>query len=79
MSAIFLVNISSHIWNYYPKTIYHIERHIEPVLKIRVVSSNPAHCEEYSTQHYIIKFVSDFRQVGGFLRYPPPIKLIDTI
>jgi hypothetical protein len=22
----------------------------------------------YSTQHYVIRFVSDFRQVGGFLR-----------
>ena len=32
----------------------------------------------YSIQHYVIKFVSDFRQVGGFLRvlrFPPPIKL----
>jgi hypothetical protein len=30
-------------------------------------------------QHYVIKFVSDLRQVGGFLRVhrlPPPIKLI---
>jgi hypothetical protein len=29
----------------------------------------------YSTQHYIIKFVSNLRQVGGFrriLRLPPP-------
>ena len=29
-------------------------------------------------QHYVIKFVSDLRQVGGFLRvlrFPPPIKL----
>ena len=33
-------------------------------------------------QHYVIKFVSDFRQVGGFLRvlrFPPPIKLTVTI
>jgi hypothetical protein len=32
----------------------------------------------YSIQHYVIKFVSDLRQVGGFLRvfrFPPPIKL----
>jgi hypothetical protein len=30
-------------------------------------------------QHYVIKFVSDLRQVGGFLlvlRFPSPIKLI---
>jgi hypothetical protein len=34
--------------------------------------------EVYSTQHYVIKFVSDLRLVGGFLRvlrFPPPIKL----
>jgi len=33
-------------------------------------------------QHYVIKFVSDLRQVGGFLRilqFPPPIKLTSTI
>ena len=33
-----------------------------------VVSSNPAHGEMYSLQRYVIKFVSDLRQVGGFLR-----------
>ena len=35
--------------------------------------------EVYSIQHYVIKFVSDLLQVGGFLwmlRFPPPIKLI---
>ena len=26
-------------------------------------------------QHYVIKFVSDLRKVGGFLRRPPAIKL----
>ena len=33
-------------------------------------------------QHYVIKFVSDLRQVGGFLwvlRFPPPIKLTATM
>jgi len=32
----------------------------------------------YSIQYYVIKFVSDLRQVGGFLRvlrFPPTIKL----
>jgi hypothetical protein len=45
------------------------------------MSSNPVHGEVYSIQHYVIKFVSDFRQVGGFLRvprFPPPIKLTAT-
>ena len=32
-----------------------------------VVSSNPAHGEVYSIQHYVIKFVSDLRQVHDFL------------
>ena len=40
-------------------------------------SSNPDESEVYSIQHYVIKFVSDLRQVCGFLRvllFPPPIK-----
>ena len=32
-----------------------------------VVSSNPTHGEVYLIQHYVIKFVSDLRQVSGFL------------
>jgi hypothetical protein len=47
-----------------------------------VVSSNHVHGEMYSIQHYVIKFVSDLRHVGGFLlvlRFPPPIKLTATI
>jgi hypothetical protein len=46
------------------------------------VSSNPVHDEVYSIQHYVIKFVSDLRQVGGFLwvlRFPPPTRLTATI
>ena len=42
-----------------------------------VVSSNSVHGEVYSIQHYVIKFVSDLKQVSGFLRvlrFPPPIK-----
>ena len=34
---------------------------------------NPAHCEMYSIQHYVIKFASNLRQVGGFLRVLPPV------
>ena len=36
------------------------------------------HGEVYLIQHYVIKFVSDLRQVDGFLRvlrFPPPIEL----
>jgi hypothetical protein len=48
----------------------------------KVVSSNPAHSEVYSIQLYVIKFVSDMRQVGGFLwvlRFSPAINLTATI
>ena len=43
----------------------------------KVVSSNPAHCEVYSVQHYVINFVSDLRWFGGFLLvfpFPAPTK-----
>ena len=43
------------------------------------VSSNPVHGEVFPIQHYVIKSVSDLRQVGGFLRFPPPMKLTATI
>ena len=51
-------------------------------INTKVVGSNPVHGEVYSIQHYVIKFVSDLRQVCGFLRVlrlPPPIKLTATI
>jgi hypothetical protein len=67
------------------------QKHVVDLLSPRVqsvpittngVSSNPVHGEVYSIQHYFIKFVSDLRQVGGFLRvlrFPPPIKLTAMI
>jgi hypothetical protein len=48
----------------------------------QALSSSPVHEEVYSIQHYVIKFVSDLRQVGSFLwvlQLPPPIKLTATI
>ena len=48
------------------------------LITTNVVSSNPTRV----IQDYVIKFVSDLRQVGGFLRvlpFPPPIKLTATI
>ena len=41
----------------------------------QVVNSNPVYGEVYLIQHYVIKLVSDLRQVSGFLLIPPPIKL----
>jgi hypothetical protein len=40
-------------------------------ITLKVVSSNPVHGEVYSIQHYVIKFVSDLRHVGGFLLGTP--------
>ena len=51
-------------------------------INTNAVSSNPAHGEEYSIQHYVIKFGSDLQQVGGFLwllRFPPQVKLTAVI
>ena len=48
----------------------------------RVVSLNSAVGEVYSIQHYVMKFLSVFRQFGGFLRvirFPLPINLATTI
>jgi hypothetical protein len=53
-----------------------------PITTSKVVSSNPAHDEVYSIQHYAIKFVSDLPQVCGFLRilrFPLSIKLTGMI
>jgi hypothetical protein len=36
------------------------------IITTKFVSSNPADTEVYSIQHYVIKFVSDLQQVGGF-------------
>jgi hypothetical protein len=45
----------------------------------KVVSLNTVHGEVCSIQHYVIKFVSDLRQVDGFLRSPPRMLTINTI
>ena len=47
--------------------------------RLMFVSSN---LDQGCVQHYVMKFVSDLRQVGRFLRVlrcPPPIKLTATI
>jgi hypothetical protein len=44
-----------------------------------VVSSTPEHGEVYLIQHYVIKFVSDLRQVSDFLRvlrFPQQIRIV---
>ena len=60
-----------------------LQLHVQSVpITTKILSSNPVHGEVYSIQHYVIKFVSDLRQVCGFLRvlrFPPPITLTATI
>jgi hypothetical protein len=57
--------------------ISHLQLLMQSVpITTKVVSSNPADGEMYLIQHYVIKFVSDLRQVDGFLlvfRFPAPI------
>jgi hypothetical protein len=49
-----------------------------PVLLVEETGLHFKACSWRGVQHYVIKFVSDLRQVGGFLhviQFPPPIKL----
>jgi hypothetical protein len=52
--------------------------HVQSVpITTKFVSSNPAHGGMHSIQLYVMKFVSDFWHVDGFihvLRFPPLIK-----
>jgi hypothetical protein len=57
----------------YPISAYH---------HYNVASSNSAHGEVYSVQHYVMQFVSDLWKVCSFnrvLQFHPPIKLTATI
>jgi hypothetical protein len=54
----------------YGSWIYNLPMQSVPILT-NVVSPNPADGEVYSIQHYAIKFVSNLRQVGGFLPGTP--------
>ena len=67
------------IHNLITLVFFYIQQQHVPIID-EVVSSNSSNGEVYSKQHYVIKFVSDFRKVGGFLRVLrfPPIKLIAT-
>ena len=60
-----------------------LQLHVQSVpITTVVVNSNPATDQVYSLQYYVIKFVSDFRQVVGILRicrFPPSINLTATI
>jgi hypothetical protein len=54
-------------WSYGGWIYYYLCNKCLSPLTYNVVSLNPTHGEVYSIQHYVIKFVSDLQQVGGFL------------
>ena len=58
-------------------------RHVQSVpITTKIVSLNPAHGAVYSIPLYVIKFVSDLRQVDGcfqVFRFLSPIKLTSEI
>ena len=65
------------LMNYYYTTIVCVmmvclldsQLHVQSVpITTIFVSSNPGHGEVYLMLNYVIRFVSDLRQVGGFLR-----------
>ena len=54
--------------------------HVQSVpITTKVVSSNPVHVEVYTMQHYVIKCVSDLRQVGDFPRVHIEIESDDRL
>ena len=78
------VHLRFFIWNIAHNFIRHyFALHLQLLVQsvpiiTNVVSLNPAHGEVYLIQHCAIKFVSQLRQVDGFLlvlRFPLPIKL----
>ena len=64
----------------WPYDMLDLQLPVQPVsITTQPVSSNPVNGEVYSIQHYVIKFVSYLRQVGGVFRFPPSIQLTATI
>ena len=62
--------------------VWYFDLQLPVPITSKVVSSNLAHGEVYSIKLYVIKFLSDLRQVNGFLQafqFPPPIKLTAMI
>jgi hypothetical protein len=54
-------------WSYGTQVVGYITTYAISAYHHNDVSSNPAHGEVYSIQHYMIKFLSDLPQVSGFL------------
>jgi len=81
-------NILSRIFYFisFPSTNIKLDLFQLPVQSVPITTNieslYPVHAEVYSIPHYVIKFVTDLRQVGSFLlvlRFLPTIKLTTTI
>ena len=71
---ILLLSIACIIWQ------LDLQLPVESVpITTNVVSSTPVHGKVYLIQHYVIKFISDLRQVSGFRQFLTPIKLTAII
>jgi hypothetical protein len=83
MSIVCLKILTINLVYFYMTSDHHNHDRMQSVpITTKVVSSNPVHGEVYLIQHYMIKFVSYLRQVGGFLLvllFLPPIKLTALI
>ena len=66
-SAILLIRKCSLLFFYVCNYVF-ITLHYNGIYIPLIVRSNPAHDKVYSIPHYVIKFVSDFLQAGGFHR-----------
>ena len=51
--------------------VWLLDLQLPVLITSEIVNMNPVHGEVYSIQHYVIKFVSDLQQVGGFLLVLP--------
>ena len=65
------MNLNKHSWGHNGRDQFYnldLQLPVESVpIPTNIVSSNLAHSEVYLIQYYLIKFVSDLRQICGFL------------
>ena len=53
---------------YHDNTFTNKDKNNCDIITTKAMSLNPAHGEIYSIQYYVVNFVSDLRQVSGFIR-----------
>ena len=53
---------------YHDNTLTNKDTNNCDIITTKAMRLNPSHGEIYSIQHYVVNFVSDLRQVSGFIR-----------